>query len=187
MSSAPPRTIIDLPIELIEMIGMNLIEYAPYNDSVALVIPRLLVGSCQAVYNTRLACRGLSNALKKAFLEVLHDVPFQCTEEHLGRLTRLLQLAWVSQSFKQLTIGGAKIAKTPIQRSRAVWIQDHLADAFKTILSIAPRLESIRCVPIFESFKPNDPRDAYDKDTADETIPERRQGPFRSVDIFGVR
>ena len=93
----------------------------------------------------------------------------------------------MSQSFKQLTIGGAKIAKTPIQRSRAAWIQDHLADAFKTILSIAPRLESIRCVPLFESFKLNDPRDAYDKDTADETIRERRQGPFRSVDIFGVR
>ena len=188
MSSAPPRTVIDLPTELIEMIGMKLIEDFPHNGSVVPIIPRVLVQDRQAVYNTRLACRTLNNALRKEFLEIIHDMPFQCTQEHLGRLTRMLQLPWVSQSFKQLTIGGAKIAKHRTQYARTEWIRGHLiaGDTFKTILSLAPRLESIRCVPIFEYYAPRDPRGAVEDDSDDESYWPEYIRPLSCMSVFGV-
>jgi len=165
---------------------MKLIEDSPHNDSVVPVIPRLLVQSRQAVHNSRLACRTFNNALEKVFLEIIHDMPFQCTQEHLGRLTRLLQLPWVSQSFKQLTIGGAKIAKHRTQCARTDWIRGHLMDTFETILSLAPRLESIRCVPICEYYAPRDPRGAAEDDSDDETQWPEYIRPLSCMNIFEV-
>jgi len=189
MSSAPPRTVVDLPTELIEMIGMKLIEDSPHNDSVVPVIPRLLMQSRQAVYSSRLVCRVFNNALQKVFLEIIHGMPFQCTKEDLRRLTRLLKLPWVSQSFKQLTIGGYKIAKRSIQHDRITWILQHLMSTFMTILRLAPRLESIRCVPIFEYYALHDPRGADEHDSDDDETPRQLPSYIRSfpfIDVFGV-
>jgi hypothetical protein len=145
MLRAKRRTLTDLPVELIELIGIKLIDHPTYER---LAIPQSTPEGRQAIYNTRSSCRSLYNAFMNIFIEIVQDMPYHCTEEGFRPLIRLLQVSDVSKNIKQLTIGGAHIINLEEEEKQAAWIERDLMDTLRTILNILPHLASIRCVPM---------------------------------------
>lgn len=148
------RTLISLPVELIQMIGMKLIDHSTYEH---LAIPQSTPDGRTAVYNTRLSCRYLRDAFETVFMEIIYDLPYRCTEESLGRLIQLLQVPEVSKKFRQLTIVGADIVSVEAKERQTAWMEQNLKNTFRTILNLLPHLTSIRSVPVSEyNFKRED-------------------------------
>jgi hypothetical protein len=145
MSRAKSRTLIDLPVELIETIGLKLIDHPTHER---LAIPQSTPDGRQAVYNTRLSCRCLRDAFVNVFMEIIHDMPYRCTEEGFHRLVQLSQVPEISNNFRQLTIGGADIVSLEVQKRQWAWIEQDLTNTLRTILSLLPHLTSIRCIPV---------------------------------------
>ena len=139
------RTLTDLPVELIELIGMKLIDHPTCER---LAIPQSTPEGRQAIYHTRSSCRSLYNAFMNIFIEIVQDMPYHCTEEGFRPLIRLLQVPDVSKNIRQLTIGGARILNLEEEEKQAAWIEGDLTDTLKTMLNLLPHVASIRCVPM---------------------------------------
>ncbi|KAF7675765.1 hypothetical protein GT037_006484 [Alternaria burnsii] len=142
---AKRRTLTDLPVGLIELIGTKLIDHPTYER---LAIPQSTPEGRQAIYNTRSSCRFLYNAFMDIFIEIVQDMPYHCTEEGFRPLLRLLQVPDVSKNIRQLTVGGARMLNLKEEEKQAAWIEGHLTDTLRTILNILPHVASIRCVPM---------------------------------------
>ncbi|KAH8636920.1 hypothetical protein IG631_08755 [Alternaria alternata] len=145
MLRAKRRTLTDLPVELIELIGMKLIDHPTYEQ---LAIPQSTSEGRQAIYNTRSSCRFLYNAFMNIFIEIVQDMPYRCTEEGFRPLIRLLQVPDVSKNIRQLTVGGARILNLEEEEKQAAWIEGDLTNTLKTMLNLLPHVASIRCVPM---------------------------------------
>ena len=153
----PPFTIAStmefLPLELHEQIFAYLL--APRRDWTNIVaVPVSARTDRTDIYNLRLTSRRVNIAALQSFAQIVGDVPTECREESVRRLTNLIALEEVSKTITNLTFNTCKLVITQKQTLTQLntkcyqhdeWIIYTFRDEVLAILRKTPQLRHMVC------------------------------------------
>jgi hypothetical protein len=159
-----------LPLELREHITSLLLLGSPSAGTTARPLSYKL--SRTAIYSLRLTSRRMNEGAQQAFIQIVEDIPTQCTEQSLQRLEALVALPNVGKHIIHLAFNTCKLYLVPpnvpssdqmdafgqrkdferqgledLKSLRSSWIKKAFGKQLARILRKTPRLRNLTCRP----------------------------------------
>ncbi|CAI6342381.1 unnamed protein product [Periconia digitata] len=142
-----------LPIELGEMICSWFIP--GFDNTEVMKAPVSSKSERIDIYHFRLTSRSLNAGASTAFAKIVEDIPTNCEERSLSRLSELVALPHVGKRITCLTFNTSKLSLKQniserelrdLMMSRQNWTMTHLRQALVLVLRKTPWLRCLRAV-----------------------------------------
>lgn len=142
-----------LPLELREEICSYLLHHIDRTAIVA--VPASSKAERDDIYSLRLTSKRINTGASQAFVQIVGDIPTECTEESLNSLLRLVELTVVGKTVTCLTFHACKLHITEKKTlkelnvhcyQREKWVRFNLCSKLSAILRSTPRLRHLTCI-----------------------------------------